>query len=97
MLAKITTALDELSQGRFTLGLGAGWNQAEFTAFGFPFDHRVSRFEEALQIIAPLVRNGHVDFAGDYYQVTDCLDLPRGPRPQGASLLVAALLRACSA
>jgi len=89
MLAKMTTALDELSQGRFTLGLGAGWNQAEFTAFGFPFDHRVSRFEEALQIIAPLVRSGHVDFTGDYYHVTDCLDLPRGPRPQGASLLVA--------
>lgn len=89
ILAKMATALDELSQGRFTLGLGAGWNHAEFTAFGFPFDHRVSRFEEALQIIAPLVRSGHADFAGNYYQVANCLDLPRGPRPRGAALLVA--------
>ena len=49
VLAKMATALDEVSAGRFTLGVGAGWNEPEFSAFGLPFDHRVSRFEEALQ------------------------------------------------
>jgi alkanesulfonate monooxygenase SsuD/methylene tetrahydromethanopterin reductase-like flavin-dependent oxidoreductase (luciferase family) len=89
LLAKIATTLDEVSEGRFTLGLGAGWNAVEFSAFGFPFDHRVSRFEEALQIIRPLLRTGQVDFAGTYYRATDCLDLPRGPRADGPALLVA--------
>jgi alkanesulfonate monooxygenase SsuD/methylene tetrahydromethanopterin reductase-like flavin-dependent oxidoreductase (luciferase family) len=89
LLAKMATALDEVSGGRFILGIGAGWNEPEFTAFGFPFDHRVSRFEEALQIIAPLMRTGQVDFAGTYYRVVDCLDIPRGPRPNGPPLLVA--------
>src|SRR5258706_4049985 len=89
VLAKMATALDEVSTGRFTLGLGAGWNEAEFSAFGLPFDHRVSRFEEALQIIAPLVRTGQVDFTGTYYRAADCLDLPRGPRQDGPPLLVA--------
>lgn len=62
LLAKMATTLDEVSGGRFTLGLGAGWNEAEFADFGFPFDHRVGRFEEALQVIArPTARSGLAD------------------------------------
>jgi probable F420-dependent oxidoreductase len=89
VLAKMAVSLDEVSGGRFTLGIGAGWHQPEFDAFGVPFDHRGSRFEEAIQIIAPLLREGRVDFSGQYYQALDCEILPSGPRPGGPPLLVA--------
>lgn len=88
ILAKMATTVDEVSHGRLILGVGAGWNEPEYQAFGLPFDHRVSRFEEALQIIRPLLREGRVDFAGQYYRARDCEDLPRGPRPQGPPLMV---------
>ena len=88
ILAKMATAVDEVSQGRLTLGVGAGWNEPEYKAFGLPFDHKVDRFEEALQILKPLLRDGRVDFSGQYYQAQDCEDLPRGPRPDGPPLMV---------
>jgi probable F420-dependent oxidoreductase len=88
ILAKMATALDEVSQGRLILGIGAGWNEPEYRAFGLPFDHRVSRFDEAVQILRPLLRDGHVDFAGQYYQALDCDDVPRGPRAEGPPLLL---------
>lgn len=88
VLAKMATAADEVSDGRLILGIGAGWNEPEYRAFGVPFDHRASRCEEAVQIIRPLLREGRVDFAGQYYQARDCEDLPRGPRPQGPPLLI---------
>jgi probable F420-dependent oxidoreductase len=88
ILAKMATTLDEVSQGRLILGIGAGWNEPEYQAFGLPFDHRVDRLEEALQVLAPLLRDGHTDFAGRYYQARDCEIAPRGPRPAGPPLLV---------
>ena len=88
ILAKMATTLDEVSGGRLILGVGAGWNEPEYRAFGLPFDHRVDRFEEALQILGPLLRDGHADFTGTYYQARDCLVEPRGPRPAGPPLLV---------
>jgi probable F420-dependent oxidoreductase len=88
LLAKMAITLDEVSQGRLILGVGAGWNKPEFEAFGWPFDHRVSRFEEALQIIRPLLREGRVDFEGKYYQAHDCEIRPLGPRPSGPPLMV---------
>ena len=88
MIAKQAATLDEVSGGRLILGLGAGWNQTEYEAFGFPFDHRVSRFEEAFTIIRTLLRDGRCDFDGRYYQVRDCELLPRGPRPAGPPLMV---------
>ncbi len=87
MLAKKAATVDEISGGRLILGLGAGWNEAEYAAFGFPFDHRVSRFEEAFTIIRTLLSVGHVDFSGRYYHVRDCELLPR-PRPGGPPLMV---------
>lgn len=89
LLAKMADALDEVSGGRLILGLGAGWHQPEFDAFGVPFDHKVDRFEEALQIIVPLLREGRVTFQGTYYQATACELLPRGPRSIGPPILVA--------
>lgn len=81
VLAKMAVTLDEVSGGRLILGLGAGWHEPEFTAFGIPFDHLVARFEEALRIIAPLVHEGQVDFTGRYYAAPNCELLPRPARP----------------
>ncbi|MBW3666014.1 MAG: LLM class flavin-dependent oxidoreductase [Actinobacteria bacterium] len=67
MIAKKAATIDQISGGRLILGLGAGWNRVEYEAFGFPYDHRVSRFEEALTIIATLIREGGIDFEGDYH------------------------------
>ncbi len=88
ILAKMATTLDEVSQGRLILGIGAGWNEPEYQAFGLPFDHRVDRLEEALRVLSPLLRDGHTDFAGRYYQARDCEIAPRGPRLAGPPLLV---------
>ena len=90
LLAKMADALDEISSGRFILGLGAGWHQPEYEAFGYPFDRLASRFEEALQIIVPLLREGHVDFHGKYYEVNNCVLRPRGPSKDGPSILIGA-------
>ena len=88
ILAKMATTVDEVSHGRLILGVGAGWNEPEYQAFGVPFDHRADRFEEALQILKPLLREGHVDFAGQYYQARNCDVVPRGPRSEGPPLMV---------
>ena len=89
LLAKMAVTLDAVSDGRLTLGIGAGWHQPEFDAFGVPFDHRGGRFEEAVKIIAPLLREGRVDFRGKYYQAPECEILPSGPRAAGPPLLIA--------
>ena len=88
MLAKKAATVEEISGGRLILGLGAGWNETEYRAFGFSYDNRVSRFEEAFTIIRTLLREGAIDFDGDYYQARDCELLPRGPRPGGPPLMV---------
>ena len=80
LLAKQAMTIDEISGGRFVLGLGAGWNETEFRAYGYPFDHRIDRFEEAFTIIRTLLREGAIDFDGRWYQARDCELLPRGPR-----------------
>jgi alkanesulfonate monooxygenase SsuD/methylene tetrahydromethanopterin reductase-like flavin-dependent oxidoreductase (luciferase family) len=90
LLAKMADTLDEVSGGRLVLGLGAGWHEPEFDAFGLPFDHRVSRFEEALQIIVPLLREGRIDFEGRYYRARNCELVPRGPRPGGPPIFIGA-------
>jgi alkanesulfonate monooxygenase SsuD/methylene tetrahydromethanopterin reductase-like flavin-dependent oxidoreductase (luciferase family) len=90
LLAKMAATVDEISGGRLIVGLGAGWNGPEYRAFGIPNDHRVDRLEEALQIIVPLLRAGHVDFAGRYYQARGCELRPRGPRPGGPPVLIGA-------
>jgi len=94
MLAKQAATLDEISGGRLVLGLGAGWNEAEYLAYGFPFDHRVSRFEEAFTIIRTLLADGRCDFHGTYYELRDCELLPRGPRHaqgEGPPLMVGSM------
>ncbi len=90
VLAKMAVTLDEISDGRLILGLGAGWHEPEFRAFGLPFDHLVSRFEESLRIITPLLRTGEVDFHGNFVQAKEAVLRPRGPRPMGPPILIGA-------
>jgi alkanesulfonate monooxygenase SsuD/methylene tetrahydromethanopterin reductase-like flavin-dependent oxidoreductase (luciferase family) len=88
LLAKMAATADAVSGGRLILGLGAGSYDPEYEAFGYPTDHRVGRFEEALQIIGPLLRGESVAFAGRYHQVSDAMLLPPPDRP--IPILVAA-------
>jgi alkanesulfonate monooxygenase SsuD/methylene tetrahydromethanopterin reductase-like flavin-dependent oxidoreductase (luciferase family) len=91
LLAKMADTVDEISGGRFTLGLGAGWHEPEYTAYGYPSGRRIDRFEEAVSVIRTLLRQGHIDHQGTYYQLRDCELRPRGPRPQGPPILIGAL------
>ncbi len=81
MLAKKAASVDEISGGRLILGLGAGWNQIEYDGFGFPYDNRVSRFEEAFTIIHTLIRKGKIDFDGRFYTLREMELAPRA-RPE---------------
>ena len=88
MLAKQAATVDGISGGRLILGLGAGWNEREYRAFGFPYDQRVSRFAEAFTIIRTLLADGEIDFAGDFYRAERCVLHPRPTRPGGPPLMV---------
>ncbi|MGD9714275.1 MAG: LLM class flavin-dependent oxidoreductase [Thermomicrobiales bacterium] len=81
VLAKMAVTLDEVSNGRVILGIGAGWHKPEFDAFGLDFTHKVDQFEEAASIIVPLVREGKVDFTGRYHSAPNCQMLPLPSRP----------------
>ncbi len=88
LLAKMADTVEEISGGRLILGLGAGWNEPEYRAFGYPFDHRVDRFEEGIEITTSLLRTSHCDFDGRWYQIKDCELRPRGPRPEGPPIVI---------
>ena len=75
-IARMAASIDEISGGRFTLGLGAGWNEPEFRAFGFPFDRTVSRFGESFDIVRRLLAGEHVTFDGEFQHVDDAVILP---------------------
>jgi alkanesulfonate monooxygenase SsuD/methylene tetrahydromethanopterin reductase-like flavin-dependent oxidoreductase (luciferase family) len=76
VIARMAASIDEISGGRFVLGLGAGWNETEFRAFGFPFERTVSRFEESFEIVRRLLAGEHVTFNGAFHNVDDAVLLP---------------------
>jgi probable F420-dependent oxidoreductase len=88
MLARMAASVDEISGGRLVVGLGAGWNETEFRAFGIPFDERVSRFEEAFEIVRRLLGGERVTFAGRFHEVEDAVLLP--PPARRAPLMIGA-------
>jgi probable F420-dependent oxidoreductase len=89
LTAKMATTLDEVTGGRLILGLGCGWHQPEFDAFGYEFDHRVSQFAEALEIIVPMVHGEQVTFDGRWQRAQDVEIAPPGPRPESLPILIA--------
>jgi len=89
LLARTAAAVEEISGGRLILGIGGGYFDAEFSAFGIPADHRVDRFEEAARIITDLLRAGKVEFSGQHYRAEMALDLPQ-IRPGGPPILIGA-------
>jgi probable F420-dependent oxidoreductase len=76
LIAKMAATVDEVSGGRYVLGLGAGWNEDEFRAFGLPYDRRVSRFEESFAIVRGLLAGERVSLAGRFWQAEDAVLLP---------------------
>jgi alkanesulfonate monooxygenase SsuD/methylene tetrahydromethanopterin reductase-like flavin-dependent oxidoreductase (luciferase family) len=88
MLAKQAATVDAISQGRLILGLGAGWNRREYDAFGFPYERRVSRFEEALAVIVPLLREGRTTFHGELFDLDDCVLDPPPVREGGPPVML---------
>lgn len=79
LTAKMAETLDDISQGRFILGLGAGWSKPDFDMAGLPFDWRVSRFEETLEILAGLLQGENVNYEGRFHSAHDAMNAPRGP------------------
>jgi probable F420-dependent oxidoreductase len=77
VIAKMAATIAEVSGGRFVLGLGAGWNEVEFRAYGLPYDHRVSRFEEAFTIVRGLLAGERVTLDGRFFQTEDLALVPR--------------------
>jgi alkanesulfonate monooxygenase SsuD/methylene tetrahydromethanopterin reductase-like flavin-dependent oxidoreductase (luciferase family) len=88
--AKAVETLDEISGGRFVFGLGSGHAGRQAHAFGLPEDHVMSRFEEAVEIILPLLRHGRADFEGTYHAARDLEHRPTGPRPGRIPIMIGA-------
>jgi alkanesulfonate monooxygenase SsuD/methylene tetrahydromethanopterin reductase-like flavin-dependent oxidoreductase (luciferase family) len=88
--AKAVETLDEISGGRFVLGLGSGHAGRQAPAFGLPEDHVIGRFEEAVEIIGPLLRKGRADFEGTYHAARDLEHRPVGPRPGRIPIMMGA-------
>ncbi len=90
--ARMGKDVDDLSGGRLQLGVGAGWQEREHTNFGFPLlemKARMTRFEEALEVITRLLHNeSPMDFTGDYYTLREAILLPRPARPGGPPILI---------
>ena len=91
LLARMVDTVDELSAGRLILGLGAGGVPGEYDAFGYDYERRVGRFEEALQIIRPLLRGESVTFTGDFYRTKEAELRPKGVRAEGPPILIGLL------
>jgi alkanesulfonate monooxygenase SsuD/methylene tetrahydromethanopterin reductase-like flavin-dependent oxidoreductase (luciferase family) len=88
LLAKVAATLDLVAEGRVTLGVGCGWHEPEYRAFGYPFDHRVGRFEESIAVVRRLLDGERVTYRGEWVTVDDAVLLPAPERR--IPLLVAA-------
>lgn len=80
-LAREAAALADAAPGRIVLGIGAGWHEPEYRAFGFPYDHRVSRLEETLQVLRPLLEGRRVDLDGRHLSLSGAQVKTTQPAP----------------
>jgi F420-dependent oxidoreductase-like protein len=90
-LAIDAVAADELSGGRFLLGVGAGWNENEHKAFGFPLPQlkeRMDRFEEGLKVITLLLSDEKVSFQGTYFQLDEAQSSPSPTRGSKVPIVI---------
>jgi len=91
LLAKIADTIDEISGGRYILGIGAGnTDNADYQAFGFPTDRRYLRFAETIEIVHGLLKDGQIDFAGEYHSARNAELVMRGHRLEGPPIVIAA-------
>ena len=88
MIAKMSATIDAISGGRFVLGVGSGWNEREYRAYGLPFDRRVDRFEEAFGLLRRLLAGETVTHSGTYYTLDRCVIDPPPTRPGGPVLML---------
>lgn len=88
MIAKMAATIDQISDGRFILGLGAGWHEPEYRGFGIPYDHRFSRFAEAYQVIRELLTTGESTLHGEYYTIEDALLFPKPVQAGGPPIMI---------
>ena len=88
--AKAVETIDEISSGRFVFGLGSGHAGRQAHAFGLPEDHVYGRFEEAVEIIVPLLRQGRADYDGTFHAARDLEQRPLGPRPGRIPIMIGA-------
>jgi F420-dependent oxidoreductase-like protein len=80
VVANMAVTVDHVSGGRFTLGIGAGWQENEHAAYGIelpPVGARIDRFAEAAEVIHSLLRNERATFKGRYYEITDAISEPK--------------------
>lgn len=92
LTARMASAVDDLSGGRLTLGLGAGWQEREHAHYGWdllPLPDRFARFEEGLEVVSRLLQQAEpVNFSGRYYRLQEAVLLPRPSRPGGPPILI---------
>ena len=88
MIAKMAATVDSISQGRFVLGIGAGWHEPEYRGFGIPFDHRFSRFAEAYTVIRQLFATGESTLQGEFYDIDGALLFPTPVQPGGPPVMI---------
>jgi alkanesulfonate monooxygenase SsuD/methylene tetrahydromethanopterin reductase-like flavin-dependent oxidoreductase (luciferase family) len=88
MIAKMSATIDAISGGRFVLGMGSGWNEREYRAYGRPFDRRVDRFQEAFDLVRRLLAGETISHTGTYYTLDRCIIDPPPSRPGGPLLML---------
>ncbi len=92
MTARMAAAVDDLSQGRLVLGVGAGWQEREHTNYGWELldkDERFARFAEGLEVISHMLKSDSpFDYEGRYFRLQEAILLPRPERPGGPPILV---------
>ena len=88
VVAKRVSTLDNLSDGRFMLGVGSGWQVEEYAACGVPYEKRGRRFDEAIDALRELWQPGFRSFAGDFYSFTNCESKPDPLTPGGPPIVI---------